>query len=868
MNQTIDFLSPVTNRFILALVAAAVVAYLAVRFSSGKANSLSKQWPIYLLRTLLLASLLALFANPVRVTEQKGSIEPSQIFFMLDASESMAIGNQNATRWDQAVQLISNATQSAFETAAAEVSLFRFGRRLKAIESAAELGLEDALTDDGRGITYVEKTTADSEGTGDYYEGEKNSLANEPDTQLFVALRQISSRFGRKPPSAVVVFSDGRARDSSRTAQVAEAFSKLNVPVHTVPVGNTKSGGDVALISLVVPYEARKQSEVQANAFLRSHGYDGERVEVRLHALDEEGRKVRRLATVPVTLESGFQSVPVVFRTDADTASIQAEVTEQPNEVSTDNNKFDTEIMITREKIRVLYIEGSRMRAIPVSRNGRITFQGPMSTLQNALQQDVDIECVAIPVSASQRRQIDQFPKSVAELSAYDAIVLSDVPRRVFSQKQLDWIEGWVKRRGGGLCMVGGRNSFSSGQWKGSPVERILPVQLSGEMDWRGDLKVAIQPDLEDNLHALFRFAGDEELNRKLVSAFPGFHGSNIGLLPKPNFAKVLAASHPGAIVPEEKQGRRSPLFTANGIRDLLMGRAKGSQQETSTDGLPQEYAGITVGQYGKGRTMALAMPITGAPANDFLKWGRTEGGDEHYASFWRNTIYWLTEKSYVGRRRLVAEADKRYYGPGDTITLTGSAFDESANETSDYRLVGVIEPQPEMYEHLESDYSMIRWPNNVPREEETDSPFAMWTERFEIPVKKIAGRNVYQIELTLAETLPSGMANQSLRIELTAMEDQTQVDSTSVPVSVLHDPFEQQNPSPDHELLETLAEKSGGQVLRNDDDLAAMMKDLPVVRGPSEMRRTPIWSNGWILIGILGLISTEWCYRRWVGLA
>ena len=111
-------------------------------------------------------------------------------------------------------------------------------------------------------------------------------------------------------------------------------------------------------------------------------------------------------------------------------------------------------------------------------------------------------------------------------------------------------------------------------------------------------------------------------------------------------------------------------------------------------------------------------------------------------------------------------------------------------------------------------------------------------------------------------------MANQSLRIELTAMEDQTQVDSTSVPVSVLHDPFEQQNPSPDHELLETLAEKSGGQVLRNDDDLAAMMKDLPVVRGPSEMRRTPIWSNGWILIGVLGLISTEWCYRRWVGLA
>ena len=248
----------------------------------------------------------ALLFNPVRVTEQMGSIEPSQVFFMLDASESMSIGNDNATRWDQAVNLIRDASQAAHEAAAAEISLFRFGRRLKAVESPDDLGLDDSLTDDGRGVTFVQKPKQEDDDAADSI-----SPANEPDTQMFVALRQISSRFGRKPPAAVVVFSDGRARDAAQAEQVAATFAKLGVPVHTVPVGNTQSGGDVALVSLVVPTTARKQSEVQAQAFLRSYGFDGKQVQVRLNALDDAGRRTKRLATIAVTLRSGFQQVPI-----------------------------------------------------------------------------------------------------------------------------------------------------------------------------------------------------------------------------------------------------------------------------------------------------------------------------------------------------------------------------------------------------------------------------------------------------------------------------------------------------------------------------------------------------------------------------
>jgi len=861
MNQTIDYLSPANSMFLLALFVAVTMAYLSVRLSSGRSSKLSRRWPIYVLRGLFLATLLALLLNPVRVTEREGAMEPSQVFFLLDASESMAIGNENETRWDDAIQKIGNATRAASETAAVEVSLFQFGRRLKAVESPASIGLVDTFSNDGMGVTFVEKETD----TAASIDGEEQlSHANEPDTQLVSALQQISSRFGRKPPAAVVVFSDGRARDASRAELVSETFSKLGVPIHATPVGDTAGHGDIALVSLVVPSSTRKQSEVNAQVFLRSYGFDDQRVQVQLNSIDDNKQKLKRLASVPVTLKSGFQSVPINFRTDSTTQLLEAVVSKQPNEVSTDNNRFESELTISREKIRVLYYEGSRMPSIPTaSANGTVTFNGPTSPLEQALKSDPDIECVSIQVAvdmlSSSPNDIRTFPRSAADLSGFDAVILSDIPRRTFTGKQLEWIERWVRQRGGGLCMLGGRNSFGSGEWNNSQMEKILPVKFKPQFDWQNAFQVDVNLDTESSIHPTLKIASDDQLNRDLLDKFPGFTGANVGLLPKPDLAKVLAvASAEGKVAPSQ---RRSSLFTSQGIREVFSSTKRDPAVE-----IPDEFAAVTVGQYGKGRSMAMSLPITGPAAGRFLKWGTNTNENRYYAQFWRNTIYWLTERSSVGRRRLVATCDKRHYGPGEMITLDANAFMETSKRTTSYRIVGMIEPQS--FDQVDSDYSVVRWPNNVPRPDAGESAFVIWGEEFELPVKKIAGTDQYQIELPVAETLPSGSANQSMRIELTAYEGGSQVDSTSVPIQILHDPFEQQNPFPNHELLATLAAGAGGSILESDEDLAQLMKELPISRGPSEFSSAPIWSQWWAMSILLGLATSEWCYRRWIGLA
>jgi uncharacterized membrane protein len=91
----------------------------------------------------------------------------------------------------------------------------------------------------------------------------------------------------------------------------------------------------------------------------------------------------------------------------------------------------------------------------------------------------------------------EEFPWTLDELKQYDAIIVSDVGSDTFLVSQrtllgektpnrLDLIEQYV-REGGGFLMWGGYFSFtgngSKGFYKGTPIERLLPVTLMDHDD-------------------------------------------------------------------------------------------------------------------------------------------------------------------------------------------------------------------------------------------------------------------------------------------------------------------------------------------------------------------------------------------------
>ena len=69
-------------------------------------------------------------------------------------------------------------------------------------------------------------------------------------------------------------------------------------------------------------------------------------------------------------------------------------------------------------------------------------------------------------------------PLTLSELSAYDLLVLDNVPAFQLSHAKMETIEKYVRDLGGGLLVIGGSQSYGAGGYFRTPLERILPVDM------------------------------------------------------------------------------------------------------------------------------------------------------------------------------------------------------------------------------------------------------------------------------------------------------------------------------------------------------------------------------------------------------
>ncbi len=776
-------------------LAVAAVAMFLVWWWAGPRTVRNRHRILWVFRGCMLVALAVIGSNPVHVDVAPGAVRRPEVHILLDASQSMLLGSPE-TRWEEGTTLLRTALAATKEHA--DVRIHRFGQRLVPLDVQA------------------------------FVAGGSLARPDDADTQLATAFRQLASRLGRDPPAAVVVVSDGRVRDPETVDEMAAPWKRLHVPVHVVPLGQADPGGDVAIIAAIAPAKARMQSQVDVNVFLRSFGFAGERVDLQLQSLDENGAVRRIIRTMPVSLQDGVQTLTVTFRTEPDQKRLRLHIPLSPRDLAPANNDFPFEIDVDRSKIRVLLVEGA-------DDGGQFQFDDVEGgyPFRNALLADPDIQCAvfrAIPgFPTPQRVALREsgaqyaFPQSVAALLAYDVIVLSNVPRSSLSDEVIEWLEEWIGKRGGGLVMAGGPQSFGAGGWAGSAVERMLPVEFLGGPDWEAT-PVTLEPEGTE-LHPVWRLFEDERATRAAIRTLPPGSGRN-------NWVRVKPQS------------------------GTLLGIQKASAEANSTVPL------LAVANYGRGRTMALATPLSGSLAPQFARqWG--EGDNRHFARFARNIVYWATENSAVGRRRLVPTANKRFYRPGETVAISAQAFDETATRTGRYRVVASIEPK--QIEGAEPPCP-VKWPAGKPRASGGTGALAQWGEEINLQFDPQA--KDYLLGLPLIDALAANRAAQAFNLELTAFDGETQIDSSSIDVQILSDPQEQQNPLPNREFLAALAKATGGREFTDANALADAITQLPVAVSPPTIRQTPLWNYGTILYGILAIMGMEWVCRRWLGLA
>ncbi|MDV6028873.1 MAG: hypothetical protein F9B45_01920 [Phycisphaera sp. RhM] len=844
-NTYFSWTSPLSPRGWMGLVAACVLLWFVLRVFWGR-SLVNGRTGLIVIRAAAIAILVAILLGPTKIDEQAGETTRPSMIYLFDGSQSMQLGGE-LSRWEQALRFVGEAQQSAGPGYSGDVQAFRFGHRLSPLvqpsgaspqSAGASLPSKATLAgnrpaDDPVDITLVSDSAlrGTSGGTSETIEGPDAS-----DSRLADALRQLMPQVSAQSSAGVVLLSDGRVRASESVERLSEIFGKSQVPIHVVPIGQSGGSGDIAIVSLVVPSRVRKYTENELQVFMRSFGYAGQQTTIRIRRKGGQGGD---LATLPITLSGGAQSASLMFRVDERPEDLIVLVDPVEGELTRRNNSVETRVEIDRTKVRVLCLQSGQASGaqsllsqfLPIAPGPAAASTSGVS-IQSALVADEDVECTTLVSMGGQSlRRLSPdgftqassgFPRTRAELFAYDCVIFSDVTPAVLEDEQQQWLTQWIDGRGGGL-IVTGASSLSADGWQDSPIEPLLPVTL--ETASTGfPLPTAVDVTVPN--HPIWRLRIEKQLNELLIQALPDLSVGRADFKAKPN-AMVLA----------QRRDDQTPVMIAQ--------------------------------RAGRGRVLVSGATLSGTALEQLSQtWG--DQPERVVGKFWRNLVYWATEESSTGRRRLVVQSNQRFYRPGQRLSIRATAYDEAARRSQHYRIWAMFEP--ESLDDM-SLYSPVLWPDNLVRQSGEVGPRIAWGE--ELPLKSDREEGVYQLDLMLSETAASG--DSGMRIELTAYEGTepessfshgTQVDSTSLAIQILSDPFEQQNPLPNQELMARVAAVSGGQVLDQPEQLGELLRGRKEFRGPPTIDSTPAWNRAWLWLGLIGLLSTEWVWRRVSGLA
>ncbi len=103
----------------------------------------------------------------------------------------------------------------------------------------------------------------------------------------------------------------------------------------------------------------------------------------------------------------------------------------------------------------------------------RVLLLSAQKESQRFLARVLQVQGYAVIEAAPETRAL-----TLADLAAFDLLVLDNVPAFQLSHAKLENIEKYVRDLGGGLLVVGGSQSYGAGGYYRTPLERVLPVDM------------------------------------------------------------------------------------------------------------------------------------------------------------------------------------------------------------------------------------------------------------------------------------------------------------------------------------------------------------------------------------------------------
>jgi uncharacterized membrane protein len=453
------------------------------------------------LQTLFVVVILVLLWRPVLNVERVRDRE-NVLAVALDASASMAYGEQQQSRLQQAVAALRGEPLDALQKVF-DVQLYSFAH------AAQPLASLDAVPAPG------------------------------PQTRIGDSLVQVLQTASSAPLAGIVLLSDGAENGNSLSEERLAELASYGVPIHTVGLGPETNTSDLEIERVDVASSAPTGATIAAQVGIRHDGAN----KTRLRVYDRDKLIVAKdldLPTASTTTTVGFE-LPAG---EPGTHELRFALDPIEGERNVINNERSHVMDVAAAKRSILYVEGEPRWEYKFLRRAT---DGDRSLRLVSLVRTTPNKYFRQGVSSAGELR-DGFPSSAAELFAYDAVIVGSYEATTLNQEQHRLLKEFVDHRGGSLLMLAGRKGLSAGGWYNTAVAQTLPTHLPSK---QGALYVQrsgkAQPTLYGSEYAVTRLDVDPRRNVELWKSLPALADY-----------QALGRTKPGAIVLLEAVGERA----------------------------------------------------------------------------------------------------------------------------------------------------------------------------------------------------------------------------------------------------------------------------------------------------------------------
>lgn len=298
-------------------------------------------------------------------------------------------------------------------------------------------------------------------------QGIESYLGRTDATNLESALKLAQASFPEDTAKRIVIVTDGNETIGAAAA-VAKSITENGIGIDVVPI-NMATKSEILVEKVDLPTNIRQGQPFESRIVVNRFQGDGDASPVpgRLRLMRSVGPREQVLLDLDVSLDKDVNVFPILDTIDQPAGyTYRAEfVPENPaDDALQQNNRADAFTYI-RGKGRVLLIEDW-------------SAPGEFAPMIEALRRN-DIEVEVQPS--------DQLFTSLADLQAFDCVILAGVPRSSgesadaianFSDEQIEMLVTNTEQFGCGLLMMGSPNSFGAGGWANTELEKAMPVDF------------------------------------------------------------------------------------------------------------------------------------------------------------------------------------------------------------------------------------------------------------------------------------------------------------------------------------------------------------------------------------------------------